>query len=68
MNSDGVIVEKVPSLTCKKCGGFRVMMTDDGPECDECDAKPQLLIDLTEEVEYFIEQTQNEEKNTNEAF
>ena len=31
-----VEVEKVPSVTCEKCGSFQVIVTDKGPECDEC--------------------------------
>lgn len=44
------------------------MMTDDGPECEECDAKPQELTDLSEELEYFLYQIEREESGKNEAF
>ena len=30
-------VEKVPSLRCEKCNSTHVIMTDSGPECDDCD-------------------------------
>jgi len=61
-------IEKVPSITCKKCGSFRVMITDNGPECEECDIRPHPTMDLTEEVEYFIHQIRREETNSNETF
>jgi hypothetical protein len=63
-----MIVTKVPSLTCEKCGGFRVMMTNNGPECEECDTQPLSKLEITEEVEYFIEQLRNEELDINETF
>jgi hypothetical protein len=47
-----IVIEKVPALTCKKCGSIRVMMTDKGPECAECDVKPPLLEEL-EEWDYY---------------
>ena len=63
-----IVIEKVPSLTCKKCGGFRVMMTDDGPECQICDVKPRQRVDLTEELENVLYQIECEETGKNEAF
>lgn len=30
-------VEKIPSLRCKRCSSTHVIMTDNGPECDDCD-------------------------------
>ena len=55
-------IEKVPSLVCKKCGSFRVMMTDDGPECTECDASKKTdEIGLSMEVEYLIYQLNSKE-------
>lgn len=65
---DHITIEKVPSITCKKCGGFRVMITDNGPECEECDTKLQPNTDLTEEIEYFIHQIKIEETGNNETF
>ena len=50
-------IEKISSLECKKCGSFCVMMTDDGPECDECDIKDKSHnTKLSMEVEYLIYQ------------
>lgn len=50
-------VEKVPSLICKKCGSFRVIMTDDGPECCDCDVNEREQdTNLSMEVEYLIYQ------------
>lgn len=52
-----VVIKKVPNLTCKKCRSFRVIMTDDGPECGECDTKDKSYdINLSMEVEYLIYQ------------
>lgn len=54
-----VKVEKIPSIKCEKCGSFQVILTDNGPECDECnkfvnydesDAK-FLGIDMSEDLE-----------------
>ena len=56
-----IVVERIPSLTCAKCGGIRVYMTDNGPECAECDAKPEVRVDLTEDLEYFLYQVEPEE-------
>ncbi len=56
-----IVIQKIPSLTCKKCGSTHVMMTNDGPECDDCDAKPQSLLEMSEEIEYFIHQLNSEE-------
>ena len=55
-----IVIEKIPSLTCKKCGSFRVMMTDAGPECVECDAKPSKP-DLEKELECLFYQMEPEE-------
>ena len=53
----GVIIEKIPSLICKKCGSFRVMMTDDGPECSDCEPiNYDNEIKLSLDVEYLIYQ------------
>ena len=57
--------QKIPILTCKKCKGFHVMMTDDGPECEDCDkSNPPDKCYLTSEVEYLIYQLtlKNDEK------
>jgi len=43
-------------------------MTDDGPECEECDTKPQTHVALSKEVEYFIYQLNNEEIEEDETF
>lgn len=51
-----VVVQKIPSLTCKKCGSFRIMMTDDGPECSDCDVASTDEVDLSTEIEYLIYQ------------
>jgi hypothetical protein len=51
-----VVVQKIPSLTCEKCGSFRVMMTDDGPECRDCDVASTSEVDLSTEIEYLIYQ------------
>ncbi|KKM15365.1 hypothetical protein LCGC14_1696810 [marine sediment metagenome] len=52
-----MVVKKVPNLTCKKCGSFRVIMTDGGPECDECDTNGKSHnTNLSMEVEYLIYQ------------
>lgn len=62
-----IIIEKIPALTCKKCGGFKVMMTDNGPECEMCDAKPQQVMKFSEELDYLLYQIEPKEQN-NEAF
>lgn len=50
-------VQKIPSLTCEKCGSFRVMMTNDGPECDDCiQSDPLHEQNLSAEVKYLIYQ------------
>jgi len=50
-------IQRVPSLICKKCGSFRVMMTDDGPECEDCSQSDRLHeISLTVEAEYLVYQ------------
>ena len=54
-------IEKVPSLKCDKCGSFRVMMTDDGPECEECSSPAIMNINLSQEVEYLIYQLNSKE-------
>ena len=56
-------VKKIPSLICKKCGSFRVIMTDEGPECNECASSAQLRddVDLSMEVEYLIYQLNSKE-------
>jgi hypothetical protein len=49
-------VQKIPSLTCKKCGSFKVMITDDGPECEECSSlspAPCKRVSMSREVEYL---------------
>lgn len=52
-----VKVEKIPISKCENCGSFRVMMTDDGPECSDCDFDNQEEnVNLSEEVEYLIYQ------------
>jgi hypothetical protein len=61
-------IEKVPSLTCKKCGSIRVMMTGNGPECEECDEKPPSTVELSLDVEYFISQINQEETEEDETF
>lgn len=49
--------QKIPSITCEKCGSFRVMMTSDGPECDDCNkSDPLHEQNLSAEVEYLIYQ------------
>ena len=65
---DNIIIEKIPSLTCKKCGSIRVIMTDEGPECEDCDIKSQSLIELSRDIEYFIYQLGQEETEDYEAF
>ncbi len=61
-------VEKVPNLTCNKCGSFRIMITDDGPECDECDSKDRSHdINLSMEVEYLIYQLNRKENEQDEV-
>jgi len=58
-----VEVEKIPSLTCKKCGSFRVIMTDDGPECSDCDVTYKTeKVGLSAEVEYLIYQLNKEKE------
>lgn len=51
-------VEKLPSVTCEKCGSYQIMLTDTGPECDECNrymvARNDLLsfgIDISDDME-----------------
>lgn len=61
MISSEAKIEKVPSLTCSKCGSFRVMMTDDGPECADCDTPKDTKVDLSMEVEYLIHQLNSKE-------
>ncbi len=63
-----MIIEKVPNLTCEKCESFRVIMTDDGPECENCDFKSQSFADLSKEVEYFIYQLNSKEIEEDETF
>jgi len=50
-------IEKIPPLKCDKCGGINVVMTDDGPECDNCDKKTLLFEEITNEVEYRLYET-----------
>lgn len=58
-----IAVEKVPALRCEECGGFRVMMTDDGPECNDCDFNNQEeKVNLSAEVEYLIYQLTSKER------
>lgn len=58
-------IEKVPSLVCEECGSFRVTITDDGPECDECDIKYKPVdAHLSMEVEYLIYQLKRKGKDT----
>lgn len=69
MTYDGIEIEKVPSLTCNKCGSFRVMMTDDGPECSDCETSGRAPnVPLSAEVEYLIYQLNLKEMETDEAF
>ena len=64
MLSCNVKVEKVPALTCKKCGSIRVMMTDKGPECSDCGTDEDTYVELSREVEYSLYQINQEmEKN-----
>lgn len=52
-----VEIEKIPSLTCSKCGSFCIMMTDNGPECEECDVESKSHdTNLSMNVEYLIYQ------------
>jgi uncharacterized OB-fold protein len=62
-----VKVEKVPALTCPKCGSTHVMMTKDGPDCDDCGVIEDTFVELCRKVEYSIYQS-NEEMEKNEAF
>ena len=56
-------VEKVPSLVCENCGSFRVMMADEGPECEDCESSTQLNENnLIKDVEYLIYQLNRKEK------
>jgi len=67
LNSD-IKIEKVPALTCKKCGSFRVMIGKDGPECSDCDTKDgDTFVELCRQVEYTIYQF-SEEMEKNETF
>jgi len=57
-------VEKIPSVTCNNCGSYQVIITEDGPECDECNrhvaARDDLLslgIDITEDAKTLKLQT-----------
>lgn len=66
-------VEKIPSITCDKCGSYQVILTEDGPECDECNrhaaTRDDLLslgIDIAEDVQTLKLQTDFKEK-VNEA-
>jgi hypothetical protein len=55
-------IEKIPSLVCKKCGSFRITVTDDGPECEECDVKSKSHdTNLSMEIEYLIHQLKRRE-------
>ena len=56
-----MIIEKIPPLTCKKCGSSHIVITNDGPECDSCDIKPLSRAELTQEVEYLIYQRTHKE-------
>lgn len=60
-------VEKIPALTCKKCGSTHIMITEKGPECDDCDVKEETFVELCRKVEYLIYQS-NEEMEKNETF
>jgi len=56
-------VQKIPSLTCKECGSFCVMMTDDGPECESCNKNsPSSEHNLSSEIEYLINQLRSNDK------
>lgn len=47
-------IEKIPQLKCKKCEGIRVVMTDDGPECETCDKQTIVFEELTNEIEFKL--------------
>lgn len=34
--SKEIKIEKIPSLICPICGSTYVMMTEEGPHCDDC--------------------------------
>lgn len=61
-------ISKVPCLVCEECGSFRVMMTDNGPECMECGVEPPTLVTLTAETEFLIQQMDQEETKDYEDF
>ena len=62
------VIEKVPPLTCEKCGGTRVFAGDKGPECEECDAALPPVIELSNKIEEVIQLLNCEEIEPNEAF
>jgi DNA-directed RNA polymerase subunit RPC12/RpoP len=62
-----MIIEKVPMLRCEKCGSIRVLNTDDGIECEDCDNKPNIKLSLSDEVEYLVYELQSKEID-NETF
>jgi hypothetical protein len=54
-------IQKIPMLLCNKCGSFRVINTNKGIECEDCDNKTIINIKINNEVEYLIYQQMNKE-------
>lgn len=52
-----MLVEKIDPLRCEICGSDKVMMTDDGIECDDCDRciEPEEIA-LSNKIEFDIRQ------------
>lgn len=55
-----MMVEKIPMLRCEKCGSIKVLNTNDGIECEDCDNKPNLKLKLTDEVQYLFYQLEKQ--------
>ena len=47
-------VTRIPALTCTICGGTHVMMTENGPECDDCDIDLDTYVELCRDIEFQI--------------
>lgn len=58
-------VEKIPILTCEKCGGYRVTKIENNIECEDCDKNhnqyKDITLNLTNNIEYLIYELSNKE-------
>lgn len=52
-----MLIQKVSPLRCEICNSDRVIVTDDGPECDDCNrvVEPE-EISLSNKIEFDIRQ------------